>query len=279
MLWGHLHRRFDSRPGAGSQQRDAAPHFGGPPGPLQPQRNSAQSPGPGFNRPGGLYPGEAPRRGGVSGERAVPEFGPVPSAGQPPVWRPEPGPAGALRQAPGGQGVKRVVRLPLPHPNHRLRADERGGHRHRRGRHGPGHQRPAEPGADRNAAQQGEAWLFAVGAGPHQNRHGQAPYQGLAGAAPFEPGENHPAAKRRGGAVPEPPAAGPAHRAAHRHLRFRAHHDPHCLRLGQRPGAALSVHGSQAAAGAPHAAGGLPGHAAPAAAPGDGRPGGRGPAH
>ena len=148
---------------------------------------------------------EAPRRGGVPGERAVPGFGPVPSAGQPPVWRPEPGPAGALRQAPGGQGVKRVVRLPLPHPNHRLGADERGGHRHRRGRHGPGHQRPAEPGADRNAAQQGEAGLSAVGAGPHQNRHGQAAYQGLAGAAPVEPGENHPAPERRGGAVAEPP--------------------------------------------------------------------------
>ena len=72
----------------------------------------------------------------------------------------------ALRQAPGGQGVKRVVRLPLPHPNHRLRADERGGHRHRRGRHGPGHRRPAEPGADRNPAQQGEAGLSAVGVGP-----------------------------------------------------------------------------------------------------------------
>ena len=93
------------RPSAGTGQRNAAPHFGGPPGPLQPQRDSAQSPGPGFNRPGGLYPGEAPRRGGVPGERPVPGFGPLPSAGQPPVWRPEPGPAGALRQAPGGQGV------------------------------------------------------------------------------------------------------------------------------------------------------------------------------
>ena len=142
----------------------------------------------------------------------------------------------ALVLSPGG-----AVRLFEQDPDQRPAADERAAAGDGTDRHDFGPQRPAEPGDFRDAAHQGEAGLPALGAGPDQDRHGQAADQDLARAALAQPGQDHPAAKRGAGAVRQPPAAGPGDGAAHRHLRLGAHYDPHRLRLRQRPGAAVPV--------------------------------------
>lgn len=101
----------------------------------------------------------------------------------PPVWRGGVE-APARRESGGGHGHRRASQLPLRDPENGPQPHQRPGLL-RTGRvFGAGPDRPPEPGADGDLAEQGEEGEPPLGAGQDQNPHGRAVLKELAGAAP-----------------------------------------------------------------------------------------------
>ena len=102
--------------------------------------------------------------------------------------------------------------------------------------HGAGPHRPAQPGAHRDHAQQGQEGLPPLGAGPHPHPHGPPDDSGLAGAPLALPPGHHPPSGRSGRSGGQPGGPGGAGPRPAPGARPGAAHRQGWLRLRQCPG-------------------------------------------
>ena len=162
--------------------------------------------------------------------------------------------------------------LPVRDPEDRPEPHRRPHLLHRGPVHGAGPERPADPGAHRDPAGQGEEGLPAVGAGQDTHRHGAAADPGMDGAPPPLPGADQPPAaggERSGGGHHHPGGGGALPEGDHRP---GAPDRQGGVRNRRGPGPGRPVRRTGQAAPAAGAAGGLPLRPDPVPAPGDGRP-------